>query len=145
MKPTTKEVRMIARQTALRISDFALPAAVIATAIAAVLATAGCTPSLPPNPPGITGAITSIVAGDGRPASFVLEGSQPRSQGAVADKAMVNIPTSTQFFDAKGGRAALTQIGAIKQGSRVRVWFEGAVAESYPVQGSAKAVQILAP
>jgi len=111
---------------------------------AALVATA-CTPSLPSNPPDITGTVTSFVAGDGRPASLQVEGAQPQPQGAAADKALVNIPTSALFFDATGSPATLAQIGAIKQGTKVRVWFEGAVAMSYPVQGSAKAVQILVP
>jgi hypothetical protein len=111
-----------------------------------VLATSsGCTPSLPSGPPGITGTVTSIVPGDGRPASLLVEGPRPQPQGAVSDKAHVSIPPATQFFGAQGGRATLAQVGAIAKGTKVRVWFEGAVAESYPVQGSAKAVQILAP
>lgn len=108
-------------------------------------AATACSPSLPSDPPGITGTATSLVAGDGRPASFLVEGAQPQPQGAAADKALVNIPTSALFFDANGSPATLAKIGAIKQGTKVRVWFEGAVAMSYPVQGSAKAVQILAP
>ena len=111
-----------------------------------VLATSsGCAPGLPSSPSSITGTVTTIVPGDGRPASFLVEGAQPQLQGAVSDKAQVSIPPATQFFDAQGGPATLAQVGAIARGTKVRVWFEGAVAESYPVQGSAKAVQILAP
>jgi len=114
--------------------------------LGAVLATSsGCAPTLPSGSPGITGTVTSIVPGDGRPASFLVEGAQPQPQGAVSDRAQVSIPPATEFFDAQGGPATLAQVGAIAKGTRVRVWFEGAVAESYPVQGSAKAVQILAP
>jgi hypothetical protein len=47
------------------------------------------------------------------------------------------------FFGADGNAASLDSIARLAKGTRVRVWFEGAVAESYPVQGSAKAVQIL--
>jgi len=109
------------------------------------LAAAACAPSPPSNPPDITGVVTSVVAGDGRPASFQVEGAKPQPSGAAADKAMVNVPTSTQFFGPNGTQATLAQIGAIGPGTKVRVWFEGAIAESYPVQGSAKAVQILSP
>jgi len=85
----------------------------------------------------------SLVAGNERPASFLVEGTNPQPAGSVSDKASVDITTSTQFFDAKGEPATLDAIGGIVTGTRVKVRFQGAVAESYPVQGSAKAVQIL--
>ena len=102
-----------------------------------------CAPSVPSEPPGITGAVTSLAAGDGRPASFLVEGPNPQPSGAIADKAQVNIPPATMFFGADGNATSLDSISRIAKGTRVRVWFQGPVAESYPVQGSAKAVQIL--
>ena len=124
-----------------------VPPVSAAMAVAVLLAVmlSGCSggPTVPSEPAGITGSVTSLVAGDGRPASFLVEGGSPQPAGAVSDKANVDVPTSTQFFDAKGEPATLGAIGAIATGTRVKVWFQGAVAESYPVQGSAKAVQIL--
>ena len=111
--------------------------------LAAVLTGCATGRTVPADPAGITGSITSMVAGDERPASFLVEGASPQPAGAVSDKASVDIPPSTQFFDAKGEPATLDAIGGIAKGTRVKVWFQGAVAESYPVQGSAKAVQIL--
>lgn len=97
--------------------------------------------SLPSTPAGITGAVTSLVAGDERPASMLVEGpAQPA--GAVSDKAQVTVGPATQFFDASGKPA---KGSGIKTGTQVKVWFDGAVAESYPVQGTAQAIQILVP
>ena len=44
------------------------------------------------------------------------------------------------FFDSSGSPTKPSGVGV---GTNVRVWFSGAVAESYPVQGTAQAVQIL--
>jgi len=108
---------------------------------AACLLLAGCAATLPSDPPSVIGTVTSVVGGDGRPASFSVEGTQ--APGTISDKALVNIPPTTLFFGADGKAASLDSINAIGKGTSVRVWFQGAVAESYPVQGSAKAVQLL--
>ena len=119
--------------------------AVVAVALLLAVVLSGCSGgrTVPSEPAGITGRVTSLVAGDGRPASLLVEGANPQPAGAVSDKASVDVPTSTQFFDAKGEPATLDAIGGITTGTRVKVWFQGAVAESYPIQGSAKAIQIL--
>jgi beta-N-acetylhexosaminidase len=119
----------------------ALAALAVALAVAA-LATSSCASSsgLPTEPVGIIGQVVSLVPGDGRPDSIRVDGPVGQPAGAAADKAQVSILTSTQFFDAKGKRG---DPATIKVGTPVRVWFEGPVAESYPVQGSAKAVEIL--
>lgn len=101
---------------------------------------AGCSLRLPSDVPGITGDITSLVPGDGRPASIFVEGG-PQPDGAVAQAAVVTITPSTQVFGPDGKSA---DPATIVQGATVKVWFEGAVAESFPVQGSARAVQVVA-
>jgi Protein of unknown function (DUF3221) len=116
---------------------------VIALVLVGTLALAACAPTLPSEPPGITGVVTRLAAGDGRPASFLVEGATPQPAGAISDKALVTIPPATMFFSSDGKAATLDSIARIAKGTRVRVWFQGAVAESYPVQGSASAVQIL--
>ncbi|MDR3687289.1 MAG: DUF3221 domain-containing protein [Coriobacteriia bacterium] len=116
-----------------------------AAVLASVLLLSACfsAPQPPSEPAGITGSVASVVSGDGRPASMLVESTGTPIAGAISDKAQVNIPPATMFFDSSGKVATLDSIAHIAKGTRVRVWFEGAVAESYPVQGSAKAVQIL--
>lgn len=98
--------------------------------------------TLPTGPVGITGSVKSLVPGDERPASMLVEGPSPQPAGAVSDKAQVTVGPSTQFFDAQGNA---TKGSGIKVGTQVKVWFDGPVAESYPVQGTAQAVQIVTP
>jgi hypothetical protein len=74
---------------------------------------------------------------------MLVESTGTPAAGTISDKAQVNIPPATMFFGPDGKAATLDSITHIARGTHLRVWFEGAVAESYPVQGSAKAVQIL--
>jgi hypothetical protein len=110
-------------------------ALVVLALVAAAVALVGCATRLPDTPAGITGTVMSLVPGDERP---VEGGAQPA--GAASDKAQVAINPGTMFFDSSGNP---TKASGITVGTKVRVWFDGAVAESYPVQGSAQAVQIL--
>ncbi len=112
----------------------------VALLLAAVVATTGCTQGLPTETPGITGTATSVTPGQGGLVMLVEGGEQPA--GAVSDRAQVTVPESAPVFDASGAEA---DASAIKLGAQVKVWFDGAVAESYPVQGTAKVVQVVAP
>ena len=122
-----------------------LLASLAAAILASMLLLSGCfsVPQPPSDPAGITGSVVSIVSGDGRPASMLVENTGTPVAGAISDKAQVTLPPATMFFAPGGEVATLDSIAHIAKGTRVRVWFEGAVSESYPVQGSAKAVQIL--
>lgn len=111
-------------------------ALVIATAATALV---GCAPVVPTEPAGINGTVESLVPGDGRPMQLLVTGGTQQA-GSVSDKAQVGINPATQFFgaDGKPGNPAKIVVG-----TRVKVWFTGAVAESYPVQGTARVVQVL--
>jgi beta-N-acetylhexosaminidase len=102
-----------------------------------------CAATAPTDQPGITGTVTNVVSGDGRPSSLTVESTGTQPPGQISDKAAVTIPPTTQFFAADGSAAKLADISAIRLGTRVRVWFSGPIAESYPIQASASAVQIL--
>ncbi len=82
-----------------------------------------------------------LAAGTGGAASLgsitVEGGEQP--EGAVSDKAVVNVTKETAIFDADGKASTPDKL---QVGTEVKVWFAGPVAESYPVQGTASAVQI---
>lgn len=111
---------------------------------AVVLALSGCGASAPTEPPGITGVITALsepLAGapsGGAVATMLVEAEEP-SDTAVSDKASVTVTSETELLDATG---AATSPEALAEGQTVEVWFEGPVAESYPVQGTAGTVRI---
>lgn len=111
----------------------------LAAALIAALALVACAPKPPADAPGIVGVVKSLVPGDDRPDSILVEGGA-QGAGAVSDKAQVRIAPSTLVFSADGKPAPAS---SIVQGATVKVWFTGPVAESYPVQGSAKAVQVM--
>ena len=130
---------MTATRPTARALKLALSFVAAAFLVSVALPLAGCTPTPPNEAPGIAGTVTSLQPGDERPASFLVEGPTQLT-GAVMDKASVTVATATLFFDAAGKP---TKASGVVVGTKVKVWFDGVVAESYPVQGTAKAVQIL--
>lgn len=85
------------------------------------------------------GRISSILRND-QTITMLVEGKW--EEGVVSDKASVQVDSSTQVYDALEGKES--EADALQVGWSVEVIFDGAVAESYPVQGRAKAVNILA-
>jgi hypothetical protein len=67
--------------------------------------------------------------------------------GAKADydAAQVSWTQSTAFYRRSGATADLEEISAdqVKTGDVVEAWFEGAVAESYPVQAGASSIVVI--
>lgn len=110
----------------------------------ALLATFGCASRVnkvvvPEEPAGIVGTISSVdAAGDGGGFGSILVEGGKQPDGAVSDKAVVTITEETLI--ARNGRRVPPE--ELKAGMTVRVWFTGAVAESYPVQGTAKFIEI---
>lgn len=96
------------------------------------------TPRLPAEPAGITGEITSMPEGTQPPFTILVEGGK-QPEGAVSDKASVTISEKTVVVGPNGNRV---EADALREGAAVKVWFEGPVAESYPVQGGAGYVQL---
>ena len=113
-----------------------------AVLIACVVAlTWSCAPaSLPEEPPSIRGQITSITPSEkGSEGSVLIEGA--KESDTEYDKASVRITADTRIFDADGDPGL--SFGDLETGMRVAAWFSGPVAESYPVQAQAEAVQVL--
>ena len=105
-----------------------------------VLAVAACSPTAPDEDPGIRGTITTITpaAGGG---SILVETPQGEPTFDY-DKAMVRITDDTDILRLNGSTYEEAAFADLEQGQWVDVWFAGAVAESYPVQGTAKTVLI---
>ena len=127
-----------------RARTLSVVAAVLAVALAGLaFVVSGCTSGPPDEDSGIVGRITSVspsgLAGDSG-VTILVEAPAP-DPSFVADKASVHVPEGTPVYDANGEKVGLN---VLVVGAQVRVWFTGAVAESYPVQGQAKAVQLVA-
>ena len=105
------------------------------------LAVAGCSPSVPSEDPGIRGTITTITAAsDG---GSILVETPEGGQRFEHDKAMVRITGDTDILRLTDGEAyEEAAFEDLAEGQLVDVWFVGAVAESYPVQGTAGTVLI---
>ena len=117
----------------MRHRRLALPALAVARLLLSACA------GVPSDPPSITGTVVQVSpAGDGE--TILVTGS-----GQV-DKASVLIDARTVLLrqEAGGGTSALL-LSEIVTGSRVSVWFDGPVAESYPVQGHAGTVLLKLP
>jgi hypothetical protein len=102
------------------------------------LAQAGCGLSDRENTIGIRGIVTHK-SGSGNQGTIMVEGNvEPDTS---YDKASVRITKDTLIQ--KDSMSRNFGLSDIEVGSRVEVIFKGAVAESYPVQGTADAVRIL--
>lgn len=118
-----------------------LAAALILAALSPLTA---CLPpeiALPDREPDIRGEISELRPIDGSPdtiGTFVVRGS------GNYDYALVIMREDTKLLFDPGDSTARS-IGAVEitDGDTVEVWFEGPVAESYPVQGTAAAIVVL--
>lgn len=72
---------------------------------------------------------------------ILVEAPAGTTPGATNDKAWVTVRRDTPVLSATG-TAIAHPWGALMPGTRVRVWFDGPVRESYPVQADAKLVVI---
>ena len=92
----------------------------------------------PSNPADITGTIHDLTtnADTGLPVLLVVDDGA--IEGSV-DRAMVTVTADTVVWMLKGGRGTAADLGA---GQMVSVWFDGPVAESYPVQAKAGTIEI---
>ncbi|MBN2847163.1 MAG: hypothetical protein JXP72_01795 [Coriobacteriia bacterium] len=118
-------------------------------AAAACLALAGCAagaPSAPSTEPDIRGVVTDVSsAGDGS-ASLRVVWTEDAAIGAQAgyDAAQVTVNGDTELLArAADGSTAAAEIADITVGTVVEAWFEGPVAESYPVQATAGTLVII--
>lgn len=116
----------------------------IATGLLLLAGVVACGPKFPTDPPGIEGIITNAQAG-GDSVTILVEVPTDELPGPASsligiDKASVAVTTETLLYDTDGDPV---QMSRLDTGRRVRVWFSGPVAESYPVQGTASAVQLL--
>jgi hypothetical protein len=90
----------------------------------------------PSTPADITGTIHDLSTDSGRTVLLVVDDGAMKG---TLDRASVSVTADTVIWLLKGGRGTAADLGA---GQMVSVWFDGPVAESYPVQGTAGTIEI---
>lgn len=102
----------------------------------------GCTERTPSRAPDITGQITRATTSvvDASRRITVLVEAVP-SDVSGSPKALVTVDRSTRIFHANA--KVSPKVEDLLPGTTVSVWFEGPVAESYPVQGLAGTLLIM--
>src|SRR5512133_2330065 len=98
------------------------------------LALTGCSPGVPDSDPSMSGQIVGVLPGD-QLGSIAVEA--PKAADVEYDRAVVAITSDTTLF-VETGAAGTEEIAFedLAVGDEVDVWFEGPVAESYPVQAT---------
>jgi len=101
-------------------------------------------PTAPPSAAAdITGTVRDLsisAGGDSLPVLLVVADPVAAGSTSSVDKASVRVTKDTVVWTPQGARGAASDLA---RGELVAVWFSGPVAESYPVQAAAGAVQIL--
>lgn len=95
----------------------------------------------PSGPPSIEGTITDMrIAGEHL---TVIRVEENPSESAGSAKASVTVSNTTRVIGTTGGGGMSRLRDELRPGRRVRVWFVGPVAESYPVQARAAALELI--
>ena len=107
-----------------------------------LLLAVGCADRAPARAPDITGQITRATtsASEGSRRITILVEAVPGDLSG-SPKALVTVDGGTRIFHAGPGVTA--RVDDLLPGGTVSVWFEGPVAESYPVQGRAGTLMIM--
>ena len=110
----------------------------ITLALVAVAASAACSPASPPDEnPSVRGTITSI-SRSGDSGSMLVESAGPPVFDV--DRAQMRVDGDTSLLrEAEDGYEPIA-FSEFAEGDAVDIWFEGPVAESYPVQAYARAI-----
>lgn len=116
------------------------------SAVAVCVALAGCAaggPSAPADEPDIRGVVTGVSGGETVSLRVVWTDDAAIGAQAGYDAAQVAVTGDTEVLArAADGSVSAAEAGDIAVGTVVEAWFEGAVAESYPVQATAGTVVI---
>ena len=126
-------------------------AALVALAVLGAAVVGGCggsttaqpassaTTAPPPTPAGITGTIHELTPSSGTSLPVLLVVDDGAMPGTI-DRATVTVTQDTVVWTLEGAKGTAADLGA---GQMVSVWFDGPVAESYPLQAKAAVIRIL--
>lgn len=113
-----------------------LPAALLLAATLACNSGSGTNPAIPASPPSIEGRVTAVNRSGEGIGSIRVETNPSDESGSP--KAVVRILQSTKLLRAN----ARGDFNDLRMGDWVRVWFDGPVAQSYPVQAKGGTVVV---
>lgn len=123
-------------------ADSRLLATAITLVVCALLASGCATTTVPDAPPSIRGVVTSVEPASGGGGSVRVVWTEDPAVGAKAeqDAAQIAITPEAELLRRVGEGTDVTyeniEFAQLKTGDVVEVWFEGPVAESYPVQAN---------
>lgn len=94
-------------------------------------------PAIPTTAPYMSGRITSVVQSGAFAGTIRVESIPSNANAGLKALAKVDAVTVVLSVDGKAG-----EFRSLAVGQWVRLWFDGAIAESFPVQGTAGTVKI---
>lgn len=117
----------------------------IIPAAALLLGIVACTPSesletISRQPPSIRGTVTAVERAQASAQRSSIRIEERPDQSSGDDKALVSLVESTLLYERKGEELARISMDSVQTGWLAEAWFEGPVAESYPVQATASLV-----
>ena len=119
-----------------------LPLAILVLAALLFAACGGDADDIGDRNPDIRGEITSLTPGSGDTlVTILIEGKVEPDTGY--DKASLRVAKDTEVFRLQGADQVEAEWSDLAEGQKVEAWFEGPVAESYPVQAKAGRIVIL--
>lgn len=100
---------------------------------------------LPKGPPSLRGTITSVQPARTAPSRNMIRVEERPNQSSGDAKAVVSVSSTTVIYEREGTALVRIPFERIQTGWSADVWFEGPVAESYPVQATAGALVVQPP
>lgn len=123
--------------------DIGRSTAAITAVLTIALNTAACSgggttePTVPATAPYMSGRITSLVQSGAFAGTIRVESIPSNANAGLKALARIDAVTVVLSVDSKVG-----EFRSLAVGQWVRLWFDGAIAESFPVQGTAGTVKI---
>jgi hypothetical protein len=95
---------------------------------------------VPAEAASIIGSVTQVEGHGARGMRILVQQDSTRSAGEPI--AWVDVAANARVLERRDGRTARADVATLAVGTRVSVWFTGAVRESFPVQADAGTIVI---
>lgn len=95
--------------------------------------------------PDLTGTIASVqpIGENGVAGTVLVEAIVATEDGERTDEYVVTVRDDTPVFEQQGDDLDRISFGELAVGQQARVWFDGPVRESYPLQADAEQITVL--